>query len=127
MNKFKLGDSVIFGSDATSGRVQQIFGSDKSPYLYQVVDTKGHYRRYFEEDLVLYEGCDYCLKGKSFNVLEVETEHVASYIVGNMLVTQKWKDEEEAEDVVAVITHCPFCGHPVKEEPDEQIEVEEEV
>jgi len=70
------------------------------------------------------ETCEYCKNGKSFNQITFGDAYIDSHILGNELRTVVNDDRYEDEDIIRynIITHCPFCGETVHEEPDEEIE-----
>jgi len=137
MAKYKIGDKVQskYRSPgcAPAGsicKVLEVFPahSQTGTDLYGILGPDNETYRNYEDELLPYEiGCDYCLKGKSFNTIYFGDVTIRSYILGDRLSTDV-SDEEfpgEEDGKQEKITHCPFCGHPVHEEPDEEIEIEE--
>jgi len=96
----------------------------KGVALYDVVALDGKEYRNYEDELEPAEKCPYCQEGKKFNSIYFGDTRIESYILGNRLNTDVsdagYPDEEDGTS--ERITHCPFCGDEVHEEPDEDIE-----
>lgn len=136
MKRFKIGDQVISrpksAGCAPAGeicRVVKIVHDQSVCTLYRVRTKDGREYRNYEDELdsapQVY-GCDYCVKGKSFNSFYYGDIAVKNYIMGNQINTDihdaTWPDEDDS--YITKISYCPFCAMELEELPEEEMEEE---
>lgn len=131
MARYKIGDQVISRPKsnycAPAGEICAIVAViPVAATLYEVITPDRSYRNY-EDELEPLISCEYCKKGKKFNVMNFGDTRIESYILGNYLSTDTYDACYEEDGGTQIkITHCPFCGDEVHEAPEEEIEIEEE-